>query len=270
MRMSKYESNARRMRFGVASVAAVGLLVAIPACGQAATAPVPLGTASSFVVLAGAGIATQFSTLTGNIGTFPTPSITGLSTSFFHGINHGADEETQRAKKDLATAYTTAAGAGPTTTIPAELGGKTLKPGVFSASALILGQFDHPGSVETGEKKILTLDGGGNPNAVFIFKSASTLDAVKGVVMLTNGASPCNVFWQVSGSATLLGSRFVGTIMSLKDIHLKSDTGHGMPADDSFTVVDGRALAINGAVTLDASTVTRPSCAAGNQVSQVP
>jgi hypothetical protein len=53
--------------------------------------------------------------------------------------------------------------------------------------------------------------------------------------------------------------------MALTDIHLQSDIGHGMPADDSFAVVDGRALAINGVVTLDTSVVTRPSCAAGSQ-----
>src|SRR5665647_1451000 len=149
MKPSKYEPNARRTRFGVASVAALGLLVAIPASAQAATAPVPLGTANSFVVLAGAGVTnTGNTTLNGNIGTFPTPSITGLSTVTLNGTNHAADAVTQGAKKDLTTAYTTAAGAGPTTAIPVELGGKTLKPGVYSGDTLGL----------TGT---LTLDAGG-------------------------------------------------------------------------------------------------------------
>jgi Ice-binding-like len=122
MKLSKYEPNARRTRLGVASVAALGLLVAIPASAQAA-APVPLGTANSFVVLAGAGITnTGNTTLNGSIGTFPTPSITGLSTVTLNATNHGADVVTQGAKKDLTTAYTTAAGAGPTTAIPVELG----------------------------------------------------------------------------------------------------------------------------------------------------
>jgi Ice-binding-like len=253
MKLSKYEPNARRTRFGVASVAALGLLVAIPASAQAATAPVPLGTASSFVVLAGAGITnTGNTTLNGDIGTFPTPSISGLSTLTLNGTNYAADAVTQGAKKDLTTAYTTAAGAGPTTAIPVQLDGKTLKPGVYSGGALHLGQFGR-----------LTLDGGRNPNAVFIFKSASTLDAAENsAVVLTNGASSCNVFWQVTSSATLRGSTFVGTIMALTDIHLQSDITHQFPADNSVTVVDGRALAINGAVTLETSTVTDPTCKA--------
>ena len=49
MKLSTYESNQQRARFGVASVAALALLVAIPGSAQAATAPVPLGTANSFL-----------------------------------------------------------------------------------------------------------------------------------------------------------------------------------------------------------------------------
>ena len=238
MKSSTYESNRRRARFGIASAAALGLLVAIPGSAQAATAPVPLGTASSFVVLAGAGITnTGKTTLNGNIGTFPTPSITGLSTVTLNGTNHAADAVTQGAKKDLTTAYTTAAGAGPTHAIPVELGGKTLQPGVYSGGALGL----------TGT---LTLDAGGNPNAVFIFKAASTLITGSNSHVKLVNVNPCNVFWQVTSSATLgTGSKFVGTIMALTDVHLRTGA-----------VVDGRALARNGAVTLEANTITKSIC----------
>jgi hypothetical protein len=248
MRLSTYVSNQRRARFGVASVAALGLLVAIPGSAQAATAPVPLGTASSFVVLAGAGITnTGKTTLNGNIGTFPTPAISGLSTVTLNGTNHAADAVTQGAKKDLTTAYTTAAGAGPTHAIPVELGGKTLQPGVYSGGALGL----------TGT---LTLDGGNNPNAVFIFKAASTLITGSNSHVKLVSVNPCNVFWQVTSSATLgTGSAFVGTIMALTDVHL--NTG---------ATIQGRALARNGAVTLQANTITRPICTAGSQVTRVP
>jgi hypothetical protein len=256
MKLSKYEPNARRTRFGVASVAALGLLVAIPASAQAATAPVPLGTAASFVVLAGGGITnTGKTTLKGDIGTFPTPSITGLSTVTLNGTNHAADAVTQGAKKDLTTAYTTAAGAGPTHAIPVELGGKTLQPGVYSGGALGL----------TGT---LTLDGGNNPDAVFIFKAASTLITGSNSHVKLVNVNPCNVFWQVTSSATLgTGSKFVGTIMALTDVHLTTGA-----------TIQGRALARNGAVTLQANTITNATCNASpvpsatptSQITQVP
>jgi hypothetical protein len=230
--------HSRNLRFGIATVAALGLLMAIPTGAQAATAPVPLGTAGSFVVLAGAGITnTGATTLNGDIGTFPAPSITGLSTLKLNGTNHAADAVTQGAKKDLTTAYTTAAGAGPTHAIPVELGGKTLQPGVYSGGALGL----------TGT---LTLDGGNNPDAVFIFKAASTLITGSNSHVKLVNVNPCNVFWQVTSSATLgTGSKFVGTIMALTDVHLNAGA-----------VVDGRALARNGAVTLQANTITKSKC----------
>jgi hypothetical protein len=186
MKLSKYESNTGRARLCSASVAALGLLVAISACAKAATAPVSLGTASSFVVLAGSGITNTRgdTTLNGDIGTLPNPAITGLTLVHLNGTNHAADAVTQRAKKDLTAAYTSAAGARPSTPIPVQLGGKTLKPGVYSGGALDIRQFG-----------TLTLNGGGNPNAVFIFKSASTLDAgPRSRVVLTDGASSCNVY----------------------------------------------------------------------------
>ena len=224
---------------GVVGAALVGL-VAIPGSALAATAPVPLGTAKSFVVLAGAGVTnTGASTLNGDLGTFPTTAITGTSTVILHGTNHAGDAVTQQAKKDLTSAYTTAAGAGPTKAIPVELGGKTLQPGVYSGGALGL----------TGT---LTLDGGKNPQGVFIFKAASTLITASASQVRLINVNPCNVYWQVTSSATLgTGSQFVGTILALTDIHLS--TGARMT---------GRVLARNGAVTLQANTISLPLCSA--------
>jgi uncharacterized protein YjbI with pentapeptide repeats len=145
-----------------------------------------------------------------------------------------------QAKADLVTAYVAAAAAAPATPVVAStLGGLTLTPGVYSGGAL-----DLTGTV--------TLDAQGNPNAVFVFQAASTLiTASASQVKLVNGASPCNVYWQVGSSATLgTTTSFPGTILALTSITL--NTG---------ATVEGRMLARNGAVTLDSNTINAPDCA---------
>ena len=240
-------SNAGRLRLGSVSLAAFGGLFAAGLLitsvgGAAAAAPVGLGTASSFVVLAGAGVTnTGPTTLNGDIGTFPTTSISGASSLTITGTNHAGDAVSQQAKNDLVTAYNDIAGRGPTTAVPADLGGQTLAPGVYnSASSLGL----------TGA---LTLNAGGDPNAIFVFQAGSTLTtASASSVNLVNGAQACNVYWQVGSSATLgTGSSFRGTIVALTSITLTTGA-----------TVEGRVLARNGAVALDTNTITAPSCAA--------
>lgn len=148
--------------------------------------------------------------------------------------------EVAQAKLDLITAYDDAAGRTPFITVPTELGGTTLSEGVYRSTSGGLGI--------TGT---LTLDGQGNPDAVWIFQSDSTLITASGSqVELINGADPCNVFWQVTSSATLgTGSAFVGTVMALTSIS----------ATTSATV-QGRLLARNGAVTLDTNTFVNDVC----------
>ena len=224
------------------AVSAAALLVVSAGSAQAATS-VPLGTAGSFVVLAGAGITnTGPTTLNGDLGTFPTTSISGPGSLTVTGTNHGGDAVTQGAKSDLVTAYDNAAGQGPTTPIAADLAGQTLTPGVYnSASSVAL-------------SGALTLDAGGDPNAVFVFQAGSTLTTASGsIVNLVNGAQSCNVYWQVGSSATLgTGSAFRGSILALTSITLTT-----------AATVEGRVLARNGAVTLDTNTITRPACAGG-------
>ncbi|MBA3233358.1 MAG: DUF3494 domain-containing protein [Propionibacteriales bacterium] len=247
MKLSRYLPGARRLSFGAASVTTLvalfsaGLLVALVGGAQAAATAVPLGTADSFAVLAGAGITnTGPTTVNGDIGTFPTTTITGTATLTVTGANHGGDAVTQQAKTDLVTAYNNAAGQGPASPIVADLGGQTLTPGVYNSASSI------------GLTGALTLDAGGNPSAVFVFQAGSTLTtASASSVNLINGAQSCNVFWQVGSSATLgTGSSFRGTILALTDITVATGA-----------TVDGRVLARNGAVTLDTNTITRPSCA---------
>jgi hypothetical protein len=206
----------------------------------AATAPVDLGTATSFAVLAGAGITnTGPTTITGDVGTFATTSESGFNTVTLLGVDHAGDAVTQQAKTDLTTAYNQAAGSGPPTSVAAELGGRTLTPGVYNGATLQI----------TGT---LTLDTLGDPNAVFIFQTGSTLiTATASNVIVLGGGTACNVYWQVPSSATLgTSSNIIGTVMASTSI--SANTG---------ATIQGRLLASTGAVTLDSNTITRPVCA---------
>ena len=226
----------------VAAAGAIALFIASqPALAE--TAPVGLGTAGSFAVLAGTTVTnTGPSTISGNLGVSPGTAVTGFPPGIVtNGTIHSADGVAGGAQSDLTTAYNDAAGRSPTASVPGFIGaGQTLTPGVYKASS----------SLDVGGS--LTLDGGGDPNAVFIFQAPSTLitDSASSVI-LTNGAQACNVFWQVGSSATLgTGSSFVGSVLALTSISV--NTGD---------TVQGRALARNGAVTLDDDTITSPTCA---------
>jgi hypothetical protein len=250
MTIRRQQMHTRRFRLVLASVTALGLLVALPGNAQAAAVPVPLGTAASFVVLAGAGITNTGPTaLHGDIGTFPTTSISGPNAPTVSGTNHGGDAVTQRAKTDLVTAYNAAAGEGPTSPITDDLTGKRLTRGVYNSASSI------------GLTGALTLDAEGDANAVFVFQAGSTLTTGSGSqVNLLNGARSCNVFWKVGSSATLgTNSKLVGTVLALQSITLTTGAQ-----------VVGRALARNGAVTLDTNTIIRPTACTASSPSQVP
>ena len=211
----------------------VGHSVAQPVAYTAAN-PVPLGTAANFAVLAGSTITnTGDSTITGSLGLSPGTAVTGLLT----GSLFAADGVAARAKTDLGAAYDDVAGRPTTDTAPVELGGTTQTPGVYDSAA---GTFGITGT--------LTLDAKGDPNAVFIFKAASTLiTASASRVNLVNGARASNVFWQVGSSATL-GTYSVlrGNVLALASITVTTGV-----------TVDGRMLARTGSVTLDTDVITR-------------
>jgi hypothetical protein len=201
---------------------------------------VPLAASASFAVLAGSGVTNTGATvLTGDLGSFPTLSITGLASLTLGGLNQAGGAVAQQAKADLVVAYDNAAAKAPTAAIAADLGGRTLAPGVYRSASSI------------GLTGTVTLDGQGDPNAVFVFQAGSTLTtASASQVALTNGARACNVFWQVGSSATLgTGSTFRGTILALTSVTVTTGV-----------TIAGRVLARNGAVTLDTDTITRADC----------
>jgi hypothetical protein len=139
--------------------------------------------------------------------------------------------------------------------VATQLGTQNLKAGVYNSAS---GTFQITGP--------LTLDAEGDPNAVFIFQTSSTLvTAVASSVNLVNQAQACNVFWKVGSAATLNATTdFVGTIMAHDDISL----------EDGVTV-RGRLLAgaqanHAGAVTLIHDTITTPTCAAVPPTSSSP
>lgn len=210
---------------------------------MAAATPINLGNATPFAVLAGSTVTnTGSSVITGNVGLSPGTSITGFPPGLVHGTTGAADASSLAAQSSSTAAYLIAAGETPFSTVAAgTLGGTTLVPGVYqSASGLAL-------------NGTLTLNGGGDANAVFIFQAGSTLTTASGSsVVLIGGAQACNVFWQVGSSATLgTTTSFVGTILAQTSVTLNNGAS-----------VQGRLLAQTGAVTLNNNTVNVPTCAA--------
>src|ERR1700683_3400360 len=221
---------------GFVLIVAMASLMGVRSSASAAMGPVPLGTAANFAVLAGSTVTSTGPTvINGDLGLSPGTSVTGFPPGQVNGTVHAADSVALQAQADLTTAYNDAAGQPATATIPTELGGTTETPGVYVSAA---GTFGITGT--------LTLDAQGDPNAVFIFQAASTLiTASASNVSLINGAQASNVFWVVGSSATLgTSSTLQGNILALTSITVTTGT-----------TIDGRALARNGAVTLDTNTI---------------
>ena len=225
---------------GIIAGTTLAVGIGAPAWAQA---PVPLGVAGSFGVLAGQAFTdvpppVGPSVIEGDLGVWPGASVTGSPR--VTGATHVGDTQAMQAQAALTTAYDFAASQPTTSTVSADLGGHTLVAGAYRSPATM--------SV-TGT---LTLDGQNDPNSVFIFQAGSSLvTATDSRVTLVRGAQPCNVFWQVSSSATLnTRSRFVGSILALQSATL----GEG-------AFVAGRVLARNGAVTMIHDTIAAPFCA---------
>jgi Ice-binding-like len=232
-----------RGRVALIGVAVCLVFAAIPIAAKAS--PVNLATTQPFVVLSGAGVTnTGASVLNGDLGVSPGTSLTGFTApAVVNGATHDNDAVAAQAQSDLTTAYNVAAGqpVPPGNDLTGtNLGGRTLDPGAygFSSSAELTGQ--------------LTLDAHGDPNAQFVFVIGSTLITESASsVILTNGASPCNVFWKVGSSATFgTTTAFEGNVLALTTISV----------NNGVTVL-GRLLARSGEVTLNNDVLTAPQCA---------
>ena len=236
----------RRGAYGVVALAIVLALTVLPGLTARAatvlTGPIDLGVAETFSALAASEATnTGPSVLSGDLGVsggtpptgFGPPATIGGSTYVGPG-SLAAD-----AQLDLDVAMNTAASLTPTVTGLANLTGMTLVPGVYAGGALRL---DGGGA--------LRLDANGDTTATWVFTASSTLiTGGASEIILEDGASACNVFWLVGTSATFgTSSDFVGTVMAQQTI-----------SDEGSSVVIGRLLANNAAVTLIDTEVTQPT-----------
>ncbi|MEX2048185.1 MAG: ice-binding family protein [Gemmatimonadota bacterium] len=199
-----------------------------------------LGTAATYGILAGSTVTcVTGGTINADVGVSPGSVTTGFPPCTITGSTNLANATSGTAQGNLTTAYDQLAGLPCGTVVtPADLGGRTLAPGVYCAATSM--------SV-TGT---VTLDGQGDTSAQFVFQIGSTLTtSTTANIALINGAEAQNVWWQVGSSATLgTGTTFRGNILALQTITL----------GDNSTML-GRALARNGAVSLGTNnTITLP------------
>ncbi|MEU9437931.1 ice-binding family protein [Streptomyces sp. NPDC048252] len=227
----------------LAATVSAAMVFLTPTAASAIALPVPLGTTATYSVLAGQGVTnTGNSVLAHDLGTHPNPAITGFPPGQVGGAIHPADAAALQAKADLLVAYNNAAGQAVDFALPAGIGGgPALLPGVYKATA---------GVGITGD---LVLDGQGSSDAVWVFQIPESLTtATSSRILLTNGASACNVFWQIGEDASLgVTTAFVGTLMAENSITVNQGTN-----------VEGRLLAEVGSVTLNNNRIFLGGCAA--------
>ncbi|HEX9615136.1 MAG TPA: ice-binding family protein [Bacteroidota bacterium] len=195
-----------------------------------------LGSAANFKVLAGSKInSTGLTAIAGDIGVSPSSEINGFPPGTLTGVQHPGNATSAAAQVDLKAAYDSTSARTADSTIASALGGLTYAPAVYES-----------GSGTFGISDTLTLDGGGDASAVWIFKMTGALTtASNSYVKLTNGAQWYNVFWQVGTSANLgTNSAMRGNIM----------VGSAITANDGATI-SGRLLAQTDSVTLHNSAV---------------
>jgi hypothetical protein len=167
---------------------------------------------------------------------WPGTAVTGFGPGVVSGAIYAGIAPADAAEASLSSAYNDAASRPADATVDGNLGGRTFNPGVYKSTSSL--------SISSGD---LTLDAKGDSNGVFIFQIASALTVTSGrMVILSGGAQAANVFWQVGSSATLgTTSSFAGTILAQASVSLQTGA-----------TLNGRALARDGAVTLQSNTMT--------------
>jgi Ice-binding-like len=235
--VARYDAAVKRTPRYILSIGISALIVGANSMAALAATDPGLATAGNFAVLAGTTVTnTGPSWITGQLGVSAGSAVTGFPPGT-SGVQHKADAVAGIAQTQLAAAYTNAAAqpcppANDKTGL--NLGGlpSPLVPGVYC-------QTTAPPLTGT-----LTLNGSG----IYIFQilPATTLVTGSGAkVVLIGGAQPCQVFWVVGSSATIATTTaFVGNILALQSIALQTRA-----------TLNGRALARNGAVTLDTNRI---------------
>jgi hypothetical protein len=236
-------------RTGARTGAALALL-SFAACGvlpeeSAAQGPLTttssapsLGAATGFAVLGASTVTcTGASVVTGDVGVSPGTGITGFNPPcVITGAIHAGDALAAQAHADLGIAYGGLAAAVCEHNLTGQdLGGQTLAPGVYCFDTTV------------GVTGALTLDGGGDSTAIWIFQIGTAITtATNASVVMAGGGKPGNVFWKVGSSATIgTGTAFQGNLLAYASITLVGGSS-----------VLGRALALNAAVTLDNNKVS--------------
>jgi len=215
---------------------------------------------ASFAVL-GAETVTNVpaSTIKGNVGVSAGTALpgftftSGLATAdpqVTSGLVHSNTAVAAAAQAELTTARTSLGSLGAGTLLPANLVGLTILPGVYTVP---FGTTNLSGTV--------TLDGLGNPNALWVFQMTSSLITSSGSkVVLADPNSGAGVFWNVGSSATLnTTTEFQGNILALTSVWLRNGA----------TIGCGSALAENGEVVLDTNTIGI-GCGGGTELAFVP
>jgi hypothetical protein len=220
-----------------------GLLAAVAPAAVAAEAPpaaafVDLGSASTFSVLAGAGVSNTgtATVLALDLGLSPAGAIAGFPPGKANGATHDKDAVAATAQEDRQAAYEAVLAQPSTTSFAGDQAGVTFKPGVHTSAAAV---------TNTGT---ITLDADGDPGAVFVFQvgaAFSTAAATK--VVLSDGALANNVFWQVTGAVSVgAGAKLVGTLLAA-----------GVVTFGEASSLKGRILT-PGTVALASTPVTQP------------